>query len=62
MVVNGLVMPRRAITISAALDHRVVDAAQIGRLFSYLRWVVKNPEVLEDMPNYKRQITSFNPG
>ncbi len=59
MVVDGVVMPRRAITISAALDHRVVDAAQIGRLFSYLRWVVKNPAVLEDKPVYKRSMMPF---
>ncbi|MDO8365862.1 MAG: 2-oxo acid dehydrogenase subunit E2 [Saprospiraceae bacterium] len=50
MVVNGQVLPRRAITISAALDHRVVDAAQIGRLFNFLRRVVKNPEMLEKKP------------
>ena len=36
-VVNGQVVPRRMITMSAALDHRVVDAAQAGKLF---RWVV----------------------
>jgi len=50
MVVDGVVLPRRAITISAALDHRVVDAAQIGRLFNFLRRVIKNPAVLEERP------------
>jgi pyruvate/2-oxoglutarate dehydrogenase complex dihydrolipoamide acyltransferase (E2) component len=47
MVVEGQVMPRRVITFSAALDHRVVDAAQVGRLFNYVRRILKNPEVLE---------------
>lgn len=50
MVVDGEVVPRRVITISAALDHRVVDAAQIGRLFNYLRKIIKNPEILEEKP------------
>ncbi|MEY3194454.1 MAG: hypothetical protein RIQ78_551 [Bacteroidota bacterium] len=46
IVVDGLIVARRMITISAALDHRVVDAAQIGRLFGFLRRVMKNPEML----------------
>jgi pyruvate dehydrogenase E2 component (dihydrolipoamide acetyltransferase) len=50
MVVNGLVVPRRVITVSAALDHRVVDASQIGRLFNYLRQMVKHPELLDIKP------------
>lgn len=50
MVVDGMVVPRRVITMSAALDHRVVDAAQIGRLFNYLRKIIKNPEILEEKP------------
>jgi pyruvate/2-oxoglutarate dehydrogenase complex dihydrolipoamide acyltransferase (E2) component len=50
MVVNGQVVPRRAITVSAALDHRVVDASQIGRLFNYLRQMVKHPELLDIKP------------
>ena len=48
MVVDGQVLARRAITLCAALDHRVVDGAQIGRVFNYLRHVVKNPSILED--------------
>jgi pyruvate/2-oxoglutarate dehydrogenase complex dihydrolipoamide acyltransferase (E2) component len=36
-VLDGQVVPRRMMTVSAALDHRVVDAVQAGRLF---RWVV----------------------
>ncbi len=36
-VVDGQVVPRRMMTVSAALDHRVVDAVQAGSLF---RWVV----------------------
>jgi pyruvate/2-oxoglutarate dehydrogenase complex dihydrolipoamide acyltransferase (E2) component len=50
VVVDGQIVPRRMITISAALDHRVVDAAQVGRLFNYVRRILKKPEVLEETP------------
>jgi pyruvate dehydrogenase E2 component (dihydrolipoamide acetyltransferase) len=49
-VVNGQVVPRRILTLSAALDHRVVDAAHAGLLFNYIRRVLKNPAVLEVKP------------
>ena len=46
-VVNNEVVPRRVITLGAALDHRVVDASHAGKLFKYLKYAVKNPEMLE---------------
>jgi pyruvate/2-oxoglutarate dehydrogenase complex dihydrolipoamide acyltransferase (E2) component len=46
-VVNNEVVPRRVITLGAALDHRVVDASHAGKLFKYLKFAVKNPEVFE---------------
>lgn len=46
-VVNNEVVPRRIITLGAALDHRVVDASHAGKLFKYLKFAVKNPEMLE---------------
>ena len=46
-VVDGKVVPRRILNMGAALDHRVVDAVHGGRLFNYLKGVVKRPEVLE---------------
>ena len=46
-VVNNQVVPRRIITLGAALDHRVVDASHAGKLFKYLKFAVKNPEILE---------------
>jgi pyruvate/2-oxoglutarate dehydrogenase complex dihydrolipoamide acyltransferase (E2) component len=45
-VANNEVVPRRIITLGAALD-RVVDASHAGKLFKYLKFAVKNPEVLE---------------
>jgi pyruvate/2-oxoglutarate dehydrogenase complex dihydrolipoamide acyltransferase (E2) component len=45
-VVDGQVLPRRMITIGAALDHRVVDAAHVGRMFNHLKKVLNHPEWL----------------
>ncbi len=44
---EGEVVPRRIIKISAALDHRVVDAAHGGKLFNYLRKAVREPRMFE---------------
>lgn len=49
-VYEGEIAIRRLITFSAALDHRVVDAAQAGRLFNYVRHLLQHPEVLEEKP------------
>jgi pyruvate/2-oxoglutarate dehydrogenase complex dihydrolipoamide acyltransferase (E2) component len=46
-VVDNQVVPRRVITLGAALDHRVVDASHAGKLFKYFKYAVKNPEVFE---------------
>jgi pyruvate/2-oxoglutarate dehydrogenase complex dihydrolipoamide acyltransferase (E2) component len=46
-VIDGEVVPRKIITLGAALDHRVVDASHAGKLFKYLKYAVKNPEVFE---------------
>lgn len=45
-VVEGQIVPRRLLVMSAALDHRVVDASHGGRLFRYLKKAIKNPESL----------------
>ncbi|WP_367914313.1 2-oxo acid dehydrogenase subunit E2 [Leadbetterella sp. DM7] len=44
---EGQVVPRRVIKISAALDHRVADAAHGGKLFNYLRKAVREPSMFE---------------
>ena len=46
-VVNDKIEIRRIMTLGAALDHRVVDASHAGKLFKYLKKVVRNPEMLE---------------
>ena len=47
-VVNEQIVPRTILSLGAALDHRVVDASHGGLLFSYLKKVVKNPELLDE--------------
>lgn len=45
-VVEGQIVPRRLLVMSAALDHRVVDASHGGKLFRYLKKAIKDPEAL----------------
>lgn len=44
---KGQVVPRRIMKISAALDHRVVDASHGGKLFNFYRKAIRNPEMFE---------------
>jgi pyruvate dehydrogenase E2 component (dihydrolipoamide acetyltransferase) len=50
-VVNDEIVPRKIIIIGAALDHRVSDGSHGGRLFRYLKYIIKNPELLEIKPS-----------
>ncbi|MGC9345158.1 MAG: 2-oxo acid dehydrogenase subunit E2, partial [Bacteroidales bacterium] len=43
---NDEILIRRVMTLSCALDHRVVDAIHGGRLFRYIKRKVKEPESL----------------
>ncbi len=45
-VVDGQIVPRRLLNLSATLDHRVVDAQQGGKLFRYLKRAIRNPDQL----------------
>lgn len=47
VVVDDEVLIRRMITLSAAMDHRIVDAIHGGKLFKYIKRVVRDPSVLE---------------
>ncbi len=51
-VVGDKVLPRKILTISVALDHRVVDASHGGKMFRYVKNVVRNPEILDQKPEY----------
>ena len=50
VVVDDQVVIRRVISLSCALDHRVVDANHGGILFKSLKQAVRNPELLETRP------------
>lgn len=50
-VVNGEIVPRRIMLLSATLDHRVVDGSHGGRLFRHIKYLVKNPHFLETSPD-----------
>ncbi|MDD2380666.1 MAG: 2-oxo acid dehydrogenase subunit E2 [Mariniphaga sp.] len=45
--VNDEIVPRKIFTLSATLDHRVVDGSHGGKLFRYIKQMIKNPELLD---------------
>lgn len=47
VVINDEIVIRRVISLSCALDHRVVDASHGGLLFKSLKQSVRNPEMFE---------------
>lgn len=47
VVVNDEIVVRRIITLSSALDHRLVDAVHGGKLFRYIKLMSRQPELLE---------------
>jgi pyruvate dehydrogenase E2 component (dihydrolipoamide acetyltransferase) len=49
-VVHDQIVPRKIMMLGAALDHRVCDGSHGGRLFRYLKYIIKNPELLETKP------------
>ena len=51
-VVGDKILPRRILTISVALDHRVVDASHGGKMFRYVKNILRDPEVLDQKPEY----------
>jgi pyruvate/2-oxoglutarate dehydrogenase complex dihydrolipoamide acyltransferase (E2) component len=49
-VVNDEIVVRKILTLGAALDHRVCDGSHGGRLFHYLKYISKHPELLDQKP------------
>jgi pyruvate/2-oxoglutarate dehydrogenase complex dihydrolipoamide acyltransferase (E2) component len=49
-VVNDEIVVRKIITLGAALDHRVCDGSHGGRLFHYIKYITKHPELLDQKP------------
>ncbi len=50
MVINDEIVPRKVFTLSATLDHRVVDGSHGGKLFRYIKYMVQNPHLLDLKP------------
>jgi pyruvate/2-oxoglutarate dehydrogenase complex dihydrolipoamide acyltransferase (E2) component len=51
-VIEDQIVPRRVISLSTSLDHRVVDAFHGGKLFRYLKQVIRNPQILEKKEHF----------
>ncbi len=51
IVVNDEIVIRRIMSISATLDHRVVDGSHGGKMFRVIKHLIKNPELLEKHPD-----------
>lgn len=51
-VVDNKIIPRRILTISVAIDHRIADAQHGGMLFRYLKRKIVNPAELLDKPSW----------
>ena len=43
VVVGDQIVPRRVMSLSVVLDHRVVDASHVGKLFRYLKETRRPP-------------------
>lgn len=51
-VVSDKIVIRRIMTISSAMDHRTADAMHGGKLFRYIKRMVREPELLETPASY----------
>ena len=54
-VVDNQVVPRRILWIGTAIDHRAVDGSHGGKLFRYIREVMKDIEQLERRPEWYKE-------
>ncbi len=51
-VVDGQIVPRRILWLGTAMDHRAVDGSHGGKLFRYIREVLRNVGQLEQKPDW----------
>jgi len=47
VVINDEIVIRRIMSLSIVMDHRLVDASHGGKLFRFIKYMVKNPHELE---------------
>ena len=50
VVINDEIVIRKMMYIGSTVDHRIVDAMHGGKLFRYIKRMVRNPELLEEKP------------
>jgi hypothetical protein len=48
LVINDEIVPRSVLKLGIAIDHRLLDASHGGKLFKYLKKIVRNPALLEE--------------
>ncbi len=51
-VVDGKIVPRRILWLGTAIDHRAADGSHGGKLFRYIREVLKDVDQLECKPDW----------
>ncbi len=47
VVINDEIVARRVLSLSATLDHRVVDGSHGGKLFRFIKHMAKTPKLLD---------------
>lgn len=47
VVVNDEIVIRKVLALSVVMDHRISDASQGGKMYRYIKYMVKHPEKLE---------------
>ncbi|MFA9392535.1 MAG: 2-oxo acid dehydrogenase subunit E2 [Prolixibacteraceae bacterium] len=48
VVINDEIVIRRMMSLSVVLDHRMVDASHAGKMYRYIKYMIKHPEELEN--------------
>ena len=51
VIIDDQIVIRKILSLSVTLDHRVVDASHGGKLFRYIKYMIKNPELIELSPH-----------
>ncbi len=47
VVIDDEIAIRRMMAVTIVFDHRIADASHGAKLFRYIKYAVKNPEILE---------------
>jgi pyruvate dehydrogenase E2 component (dihydrolipoamide acetyltransferase) len=50
VVINDKIEIRRMLNLSITIDHRVADGSHGGKLFRYVKYMIKNPHLLDSPP------------